>query len=238
MRIGNLGLRRPDLPARYQGIWRAPFLERVESLVRPGMSILDVGAGRHPTIPPDRRPPGAQYVGLDVSAAELAMAGTDAYDETWVADVTQRVSELEGRFDLVISWQVLEHVRPLDAAFDNVHTYLRPGGTFIGQFSGAWSYFALANRLIPHRVTAWLVDRFTERDAGSVFPAHFHRCRDSELRQILAPWAHADVTPRYTGATYLRFLPPAQWLYLKYEDWAMRSGRRDLATHYIVEARR
>ena len=40
------------------------------------------------------------------------------------------------------------------------------------------------------------------------------------------------------GSRFLASLPPAQWLYLVYEDWAMRSGRRDLATHYLVEAER
>ena len=166
------------------------------------------------------------------------MAGPGAYDETWVADITQHVPDLDGRFDLILSWQVLEHVRPLSGAFENLHRYLRPGGVFVGQFSGQLSYFAIVNRMIPHRLTAILVDRFTEREAGSVFPAYFDQCRDSRLRRMLKTWSRAEIVPRYTGAAYLRFLPPAQWLYLKYEEWAMRSGRRDLATHYLVEAQR
>ena len=228
----------PTLPDRYQQPWRAPFHRRLEALLRPGLTVLDVGAGRSPTIPPEQRPLGVTYVGLDISEAELAMAGPGAYDETWVADITQHLPELEGRFDLILSWQVLEHVRPLSVAFENLRTYSRPGGVFIGQFSGQWSYFALLNRAIPHRLTAALVDRFTERDAGAVFPAYFDHCRDSRLRPMLTRWSRVEIVPRYTGAGYLRFLPPAQWLYLKYEDWAMRSGRRDLATHYLVEAER
>jgi SAM-dependent methyltransferase len=235
MRTGPL---RPSLPARYQGSWRAPFFELVEERLRPGIAILDVGAGRTPTISAERRPAGVEYVGLDISAAELAVAGPGAYDETWIADITQHIPELDGRFDLILSWQVLEHVKPLSGAFENLRRYLRPGGIFVGQFSGQLSYFALINRVIPHRLTAMLVDRFTERDADAVFPAYFDGCRDSRLRPMLTRWSRAEVIPRYTGAAYLRFLPPAQWLYLKYEDWAMRSGRRDLATHYIVEARR
>jgi SAM-dependent methyltransferase len=228
----------PGLPERYQEPWRAPFERRLADLLRPGSTILDVGAGRNPTIPPDRRPPGTRYVGLDISAEELAAAPPGSYDETWVADVTEHVAELDERFDLVLSWQVLEHVRPLGAAFDNFFVYLRPGGTFIGQFSGTFSYFALASRLIPNRLTAWLVDRFTERSATQVFPAHYHRCWDSALRRILRRWGRVDITPRYTGAGYLRAMPPAQAIYLRYEDWAMRTGRRDLATHYLVEADR
>jgi SAM-dependent methyltransferase len=197
--------------------------------------ILDVGSGRRPTLPRERRPEGCRYVGLDISADELAAAPAGSYDETWVADVTTRVPELEDRFDVILSWQVLEHVKPLEAAFENFRAYLKPGGTFVGQFSGTFSFFGLANRVIPDRLTAFLVDRFTNRTARSVFPAYYHHCWDSALRRMLGSWTRAEIVPRYTGASYLRFLPPAQWLYLRYEDWAMRSGRRNLATHYIVE---
>jgi SAM-dependent methyltransferase len=228
----------PSLPSRYREPWRAPFDRRIEELLKPGMSVLDVGAGRSPYVKPERRPPGVRYVGLDISEAELALAAPGSYDEVWVADATRHRAELDGRFDLIISWQVLEHVKPLRAAFDNFHAYLRPGGTFLGQFSGTFSFFGLASRLIPHRLTAWLVERFTERTGDTVFPASYDRCWDGALRRMLRPWSSIEIQPRYTGATYLRFLPPVQWLYLRYEDWAMRTRRADLATHYLVEARR
>ncbi|HEY7131043.1 MAG TPA: class I SAM-dependent methyltransferase [Candidatus Limnocylindrales bacterium] len=223
---------------RYREPWRAPFERRLEQLLRPGIRILDVGSGRNPTLPADRRPADCRYVGLDLSAAELDRAPAGSYDERWVADITHHVPELDGRFDLVLSFQVLEHVKPLSAAFENFRGYLRPGGVFLGQFSGTFSFFGLANRVIPDRLTAWLVDRFTDRTADSVFPASYDRCWDSAIRRIARPWADVEVEPRYTGATYLRFLPPVQGAYLLYEDWALRSGKRDLATHYIVEARR
>ena len=51
-----------------------------------------------------------------------------SYDEMFVGDITKRVAELEGRFDLIICFQVLEHVKPLDDAIENLRCYLRPGG--------------------------------------------------------------------------------------------------------------
>jgi SAM-dependent methyltransferase len=226
------------LPARYLEPWRSPFEKLLADIASPGMTILDVGSGRHPTLPVDRRPAGVHYVGLDISGSELAAADEGAYDETWIADATRRVPDLEDRFDLVVSWQVLEHVRPLDDALDNFRVYLRPNGRLLAHFSGSFSYFALANRVIPHQATAWLVDRFTDRPASLVFPAHYHHCWNSALRRILRSWSEVEIVPRYTGATYLRFAPPAQWLYLIYEDWLVRTNQRDLATHYLVRARR
>ena len=226
------------LPARYAQSWEGPFRDRAQALFRPEIAILDVGAGRRPTIEPSARPPGCRYVGLDISADELAAAPDGSYDETWVADATRRIPELEGRFDLVISFQVLEHVTPLEGAFANFRAYLRPGGHFVGQFSGTFSFFALASRLIPHRLSKWLLSHLTERPTTTIFPAHYHHCWDSAIRRSLDSWARVEVEPRYLGAGYLRFLPPAQRLYLIYEEWARRSGRRNLATHYLVSAER
>ena len=139
----------PELPARYQERWEAPFEARVLGALRPGMSILDVGAGRRPTIPPGTDQPTATTSALTSRRAELGPAPLGSYNETWVADVTQRVPELDGRFDLILTLQVLEHVRPLGARSTTSTSYLRPGGRFVGQFSGTFSYFGLANRSSP-----------------------------------------------------------------------------------------
>jgi SAM-dependent methyltransferase len=145
---------------------------------------------------------------------------------------------LEGSFDLIVSFQVLEHVRSLDSAMMTFHSYFVPGGHFVGQFSGTYSFFALANRAIPDRLAVWLVDRLTERTADTVFPAHYNHCWDRQIRRILRPWSTAAIEPLYLGAGYLRSVPPLQWLYLVYENWAIRAGQRNLATHYLVDATR
>jgi SAM-dependent methyltransferase len=228
----------PKLPARYDEGWTPPFEDRVRRVLRPDIVILDVGAGRQPTIPPEGRPPRCRYVGLDISAAELAAAPPGSYDETWVADTTKHLPQLDGRFDRIVSWQVLEHVKPIEDAFDNFWKYLRPSGRFIGQFSGTFSCFGLANKILPHTVTVMLLHRLGQRDPATVFPAYYHRCWDSALRRVLSSWSQVEIVPRYIGAQYLGALPPIQWLYLRYEGWALRTRRRNLATHYIIDAGR
>ena len=44
--------------------------------------------------------------------------------------------------------------------------------------------------------------------------------------------------PRFRGGGYFGFSRTVQRLYLRYEDWAMRSGRENLATRYLVVARK
>jgi hypothetical protein len=55
------------------------------------------------------------------------------------------------------------------------------------------------------------------RDPKSVFPAHYDRCRYSELRGLLRQWSEPHVIPQPTGALYFELLRPLQAMYLGYE---------------------
>src|ERR1035437_10261897 len=95
---------------RYRDDWLAPFRAGFASELRAGSVVIDVGGGRGPAIPRPDLPAGTTYIGLDLSGRELMAAPPGSYDRTIVADVTDHLSELEGCADLVVSWQVLEHV--------------------------------------------------------------------------------------------------------------------------------
>jgi len=203
-----------------------------------GASILDVGSGRQPILAVTQRPPDSTYVGLDVSEQELALAGDDAYDRVIIRSVTERAPELVGSFDLAISMQVLEHVKPLDVALDNIRTYLRPGGRFVALLSGSFSAFGVVNRILPNRVGVPIVSRVMHKPADTVFPAYYDRCYYSALERLGEPWSHWEVAPLYAGARYFSFLKPLHAAYIAYEDWARRHEHRNLATHYILDGRR
>lgn len=224
------------MPARYDIPWRGPFDEAVAAVLKPGVRVLDVGGGREPAIPTDRRPPGSHYVGLDLSAAELARAPAGAYDTTVVGDVAVRRPELEDQFDLIVSWQVLEHVKPLAAAIANLRSYLRPGGMLVVQLSGAFSVFGMLNRIVPRRLGRFAMSVLLGRDPATVFPAYYDDCWHRRLRRVFDGWTRVRIVPRYSGAFYFSFFAPLMALYLVYEDWAARHP--DLATHYVIVARR
>lgn len=224
------------LPARYAQPWRQAFDEHVQPGLTPGAHILDVGSGRKPTLPPELRPSGAQYVGLDLSDEELRRAPAGSYDELHVADVIERMRELEGRFDLIVSWQVLEHVKPLAAAIDNLRSYLRPGGLLVAQMSGKLSPFGLVNAVVPQRVGVAAMKQLLHRDPETVFPAHYDKCTDRGLTQVFGGWSDVEIVPRYHGSSYFEFLPPLHAAYMAYENWICESQHRNLATHYLVAA--
>jgi len=228
------------LPSRYGGVSKKDFDSEVFAALSDARSVLDLGAGRHPTIPPADRPQGIEYVGVDVSADELRAAGPDAYSEMVAIDATQLAPELEGRFDLAVSWQVLEHVSDFGAVARNIRRYLRPGGTLVARFSGARAVFSIANRLLPNRMGAILVDRIMGRTKSNqpVFPAPYDGCNPRAIERNFAEWSEVVLTPVFTGATYFQFSVPLMRVYLVYENLIARVPVAGLATHYLLVARR
>lgn len=226
----------PHGRARYARYWGTEFWELVDDGLQGATAVLDVGGGRRPTILPQDRPGGIHYAGLDVSAGELALAQPGSYDETVSALAERRVSELVGRFDLIVSWQVFEHISDLPRAVDNFKDYLRPGGTLVASLSGRHAAFAVANRILPTELAQRFVAWLRRREPDTVFPAFYDHCDCRGLRRVFERWDKVEVIPLWRGADYFESLGPLLHLYLRYEDLAIARGWHRLATHYVVSA--
>ena len=222
------------LPARYEESPREIFDARIAAALSPGGVVLDVGGGRNPCVPPDGRPKDCVYAGLDASVDELQAAPPGSYDEVWPGSVEVFRPELENRFDLVVSWQVLEHVRDMSASVANIRRYLRPGGRFVAQLSGRFAVFAAVNALVPRRPAVWAMEKLLDRAPGSVFPAFYNRCWKSALVRVGDDWELFDVSPIFCSAIYFNFSKGLQRAYLAYEDWIASHGKDNLAPHYLI----
>jgi SAM-dependent methyltransferase len=225
------------LPARYEVPIARQFIDCMRAALEPDVRILDVGAGHSPTLSVEERPPGCHYVGLDISRQELEAAASYAYDEVIVHDVTRPLTGKEP-FDVVLSWQVFEHVRPLDAALENLRQILRPGGTLIAQLSGTFAVFAVGARAMPHRLRVRAMEQALGMVGEDKFPTHYDRCHARALKQMLEPWSTRSVTPLFRGAGYFSFSSGLQRLYVAYESVVARRPISQLATHYLVTATR
>ena len=226
------------LPPRYQQQWGAEFWGFVNRSLHDRITILDIGAGRRPTISPEQRPAGSHYVGLDITPGELDAAPAGSYDETFVADAQSLEPALVGRCELIVAWQVLEHIQDLDSAADAFHLYATAGGSFVACLSGRNAVFALANRLLPANLSRHLVAHLMHRPVETVFPAHYDRCNETGLHRAFSGWEEVQVIPLWRGADYFARLPRLRPLYVRYEDWAIKRGSTNLATHYVVAARK
>ena len=221
---------------RYATDWRGPFEDRIRARFKRGLRVLDIGSGAQPAIPREELPPESWYVGLDISSDELEKAPADAYDATVVADAATTIPDLRDSFDLVVSWQVLEHVSSTDAVVTNARSYLKDGGSFVAMLSGGLSPFALLNRAIPHTLARRVLEGLTGREPATVFPARYDRCSYAGLQRTFTNWSELQIECYYRGAGYFRFNPLVQTVYLALEDRLEQRRSRRFATHYLIEA--
>jgi SAM-dependent methyltransferase len=97
-------------------------------LGRPGQIAIDLGCGDQPyrQLFEGR---GIEYLGADLGRAAEISIGEDG-----------RVDAPDGAADLVLSFQVLEHVRDLDRYLAEAKRLLRPGGRLLLSTHGTWLY--------------------------------------------------------------------------------------------------
>ena len=169
------------------------------------------------------------------SELELQHAGHGAYDHAIAHDITHPVP-LDETFDVVLSWQVLAHVKPLDIALEYTRSVLRPHGMMLAQLSGALSVFALLSRVVPHRARVWAMARYLGHPEEAKFPTYYDHCTARALQRIPTPWTSITLHPFHRGAGYFGMSRPLQRAYLGYESTVARLNLRNLATHYLLGA--
>jgi SAM-dependent methyltransferase len=187
----------------------ASFEAEVVALIEAGATrICDVGAGANPVVSPavvERSE--LDYVILDAAHEELAKAAP-SYD-AWAVDVTdpdavERLVAERGEFDAVVSRWTAEHVPDGFTFHTHIYRLLRPGGTAVHLFPTLYSPVFVANRVLPHSLSAAivpLVDRSGRERGGThdCFPPYYSWCRGPTPRQLGRLAQVGFVVRRYVG---------------------------------------
>jgi SAM-dependent methyltransferase len=112
--------------------------------------VLEAGSGSRSHM---QLPPRATLVGMDISQAELDRHS--ALDEAILGDIQTYPLKPES-FDLIVCWDVLEHVsRPVDA-MENFARALRPGGMVVIGSPVVHSLKGFVTKFTPLWFHAWV----------------------------------------------------------------------------------
>jgi SAM-dependent methyltransferase len=156
----------------------------VTALIQEGgyRSILEIGGGRSPSLGQQEIDAlGFAYTVNDISARELSLA------PSWVSkalfDVqTNDIGDLEGhigRYDLIFSNMVFEHVASFDRAYRNVFRLLAEGGVGIALHPVLFAAPFIVNHLLPDKLSRKLLRTIDPNrvDTGiPKFPAFYDGC--------------------------------------------------------------
>ena len=195
------------------------FFTRVNALLRPHHTVLDVGCGRggygEDEVPLRRnlrvlRGKVAKVIGLDVDEAARGNPFLDEFHlirgNGWPLGANS--------VDVIVCDNVMEHVPDPEAFFSEIHRVLKDDGLVCIRTSNRWSYPFVAARLIPNRfhsrVTSVVQDG---RRAEDVFPT-LYKCNSvSRLRALMAKNGFENVVYGYEAEpSYLAFSRVAYFL--------------------------
>lgn len=188
------------------------FYTRAQALVGPSSVVLDVGCGRGAYA---EDPVGirrglrifkgkvGRVIGIDVDPAAAENPFLDEFRPFGGGEWPVPDSSI----DVAVADCVLEHVPDPPSFFENAHRVLRSGGVLCLRTTNAWSYVALAARLVPNRHHAHVTARVQERrKAEDVFPT-LYRCNSvPKLRRALERHGFEGVAYGYEAEpSYLEF---------------------------------
>lgn len=183
------------------------------SLLKPGLTVWDIGSGRTPMIPPERKSQiGLTVVGLDIDPDELRNAPPGAYDRSIVADLTAFTGD--GTADLVISHCCLEHVPDNRASMRAIASMLKPGGRAAIYQPSRNAAFSRLNMILPERLKRRLLRSLPDQGGKGGFKAFYNRCTPGEFKQLARDNdLEVEVSRVFWNSGYFQTLPPLHILW-------------------------
>lgn len=192
----------------------ARFDALIRQHLRPGISVLDAGAGRGVMYPYDYKDAVARVSGVDEDPAVKQNSNlTDAE----VADLAS-LPYSDGEFDLIFSKYGFEHLeRPL-AVMRELRRVLKPGGRLLIHTPNRWHYVTILAALTPTSFHSWFNEK-RGREHDDTFRTVYRANSKRRLTELAAAsrFRVVDVQLVETKPDYLFFHPLAYLGGIAYE---------------------
>lgn len=134
--------------------------------------VLEAGCGSATRLD---LPPGAVLTGIDISRAQIGRH--QRLHRAIVGDL-QTYAFDDARFDLIVCWNVLEHLGRPQLALANLAGVLAPGGLLVIAVPVLWSVKGLVTRFTPFAVHRWFYRLMGDRRPATEldqFPTYLRR---------------------------------------------------------------
>ena len=189
------------------------YYQQVKSNIADEITILDVGGGKSCRFAGEKKKlHGVKIIALDVSEDELKY--NHDVDEKIVSDIASGEPILginDTSIDLVTSSSVLEHLKNLDAAINEISRIIKPGGKFISMLPNKFALFAIINQMLPHWLARKILFSISPEAKGICgFRAYYNRCYYGALKRLLAKhgFEMSDFKCSFNQSGYFSFFIP------------------------------
>lgn len=210
------------------------FLQMIEAAVKPGMRVLDAGAGAGDLFPYNFKDTVEEMVGADL---DPRVEENPRLHRGIKCDLAEIPCEDE-TFDLVFSRYVLEHVADPDGFLKEMARIIKPGGSLLFLTPNKWHYVSLGARLTPNGFHGWY-NKLRGRDEEDTFPTVYKLNSISDCRREFdkVGFDETELVMRECCPNYLTFSWPTFLAGVAYERLVNSSAlfkglRVNLLGHY------
>ena len=201
----------PDAPDNWDDI---ALRDKVLSVLKPEMHILDLGAGAGIVEQMNFRGQCARVCGVDLDPRVME---NPWLDDAKVSDAGE-IPYPDSSFDLVLADNVMEHLAKPEEVLNEVNRVLCPGGHLLFKTPNRSHYMPLIARMTPH----WFHQYFNRkrgRDSEDTFPT-LYRLNSRRQTQDLAAitgFEVVEITLLEGRPEYLRFTAVTYFLGMLYQ---------------------
>jgi ubiquinone/menaquinone biosynthesis C-methylase UbiE len=203
------------------------FYSRLNALLRPDMTVLDIGCGRGARVddPVEYRKAiqnlsgkVTRVIGIDPDPAGAVNPFIDEFrlidEHSWPVD--------DASIDAAVSDFVLEHVEDPALFFSECRRVLKPGGYLCLRTTNSFGYVALLARLISTAKHVDLLQKVQERrQPVDVFPTHYRCNTIGRIRKMLDRFGFDNVVYGYEAEpSYAQFSRLAYFLAVLHQRYA------------------
>lgn len=179
-----------------------PFLRTLDRHLAACTLLLDAGCGQGTWVLERHRSRIRRWVGLDMAPPE----SSHPLDDFLLGDLTHIPLE-DDSCDIVLCWDVIEHLLQPAAAFAELYRVLRDEGVLIVKTPCLTSPVMLASKLSPTFVHRMVKVRLLHYQEDDVFPTFYRSNTATRLhRQLAAVGFRREVLTRFDDSyNYLAF---------------------------------
>jgi SAM-dependent methyltransferase len=202
-------------------------------------TVLDVGAGKRWHFTPSLKGRDMDLIGFDIDHAE--MAENALLDQKIGGDACKSLGVPDQSVDLIMGRAVVEHLHDTASFLESANRALREDGRLIVTFANKYAPFAMLNRILPERVSHWLLSHLVPGSSGILgFKAFYDRASFREFKQSLtdAGFEIEEEYASYFSTSYYAFFFPVfvVGLGLDYLRYLLANPR--LASYFLFIARK
>lgn len=201
--------------------------------------VLDVGAGKQWPFSPTLKGRNMTLIGFDIDIAE--MAENALLDQKLCGDACKSLGVADESVDLVMGRAVIEHLHDTASFLRSANRALREDGRLIVTFASKHAPFAVLNRILPRRVSQWLLAHLLPGSSGVLgFETYYDRASFGEFKQSLndAGFEVEEEYASYFSSGYYRFFAPLFVASLAFEYLLYAFGNPRLASYFMFIARK